>query len=77
MDRLVSRDDLNRYVVSNRDGGRHRYREHADARKGIVKLRQISGIFRRARPAPRPQINRLAVVLGGENAKHLPKLTIP
>jgi hypothetical protein len=44
---------------------------------GIVKLRQISAIFSRARPTPRPQINKLAVVLGGENANKLPNLTMP
>src|SRR5215472_14578755 len=45
-------------------------------REGIVKLRQISTIFWRARPTPGPQINKLAVVLGGESANKFPKLTI-
>ena len=34
---------------------------------GIVKLRQISAIFTRARLAPGRQINKLAAVLGDEN----------
>ena len=42
---------------------------------GIVKLRQNSTIFRRARPTPRPQINKLAVVLVGETVNKFPKLT--
>jgi hypothetical protein len=44
---------------------------------GIVKLRQISTISRRARPTPRPRINKLAVLLGDETANKFPKLTIP
>ena len=44
---------------------------------GIVKLRQIPTIFRRARPTPGPQINKLAVVLDGETANKFSKLTIP
>jgi hypothetical protein len=44
---------------------------------GIVKLRQISAIFPRVRPAPGRQINKLANVPGGENGNYLPKLTMP
>jgi hypothetical protein len=45
--------------------------------RGIVKLGQISTIFRRAPPTPGPQINKLAVVLGGETVNKFPKLTLP
>lgn len=46
-------------------------------RGGIVKFRQAFTILRRAQPTPGPQINKLAVVLGGETANKIPKLTIP
>jgi hypothetical protein len=46
-------------------------------RDGIVKLREISTISRRARPTSGPQINKLAVALDSETANKFPKLTIP
>jgi hypothetical protein len=52
-------------------------RSSLDGVAGIVKLSQISTIFRHARPTPRPQINKLAVVLGCETANKFLKLTIP
>jgi hypothetical protein len=45
-------------------------------RRGIVKLRQISTIFRRARTNANTTNQQLAVVLGGETASKFPKLTI-